>query len=115
MLTYAEKLDFDMLSSGVDRQTQSRIYYKLFVFPSYATLAEEMELRSKGVTHQDILIARKKITVLSETMVLLTAFGEATAFTNDVRQFKAGFHWSFIYQKFGNDWKVIYSHQSASG
>lgn len=33
---------------------------------------------------------------------------------DDGREIAADFHWSFVYEKVDNDWKVIYSHQSTT-
>ncbi|MBK7131625.1 MAG: nuclear transport factor 2 family protein [Bacteroidales bacterium] len=54
----------------------------------------------------------KKITVLSERIVLVTASGNANVELNTGQTFNVTFFWSFVYEKINNDWKVIQSHQS---
>lgn len=61
---------------------------------------------------QSIAIQKEKVTVLSDTIVLLTAYGEAKIDVSNGSSFSANFYWSFVYEKTDNNWKVIQSHQS---
>ncbi len=114
MLVFAEKLDFDELSSGVDDThgagfiTNGKYYYE------YSSLIDDVKLNAQGLSRQDISINEKKITVLSKDIVLMTASGVAKANLNDGRELAANFHWSFVYEKIDNKWKVVYSHQSTT-
>lgn len=112
MVVLAEKLDFNKLSSGVEDTHKAGFITNGKYFDDYNTLIAEVKLNARGISHQDISIKEKKITVLSDKIVLLTASGVSSAKINDGRVIMANFHWSFIYEKIGNDWKVIWSHQS---
>lgn len=114
MLVYAEDLNFDALSLGVDDTPEAGFISGGRYYSTYASLVKRMESQAQGIARQQISIGEKKITALADAIVLLTATGQATAFASDGRQIKANFDWSFIYQQVGNDWKVIYSHQSVS-
>lgn len=71
-----------------------------------------MKLSSQGVNKQDISIKDQKVTVLSDKIALLTVSGVSKANLTDGRVFSSNFHWSFVYEKIANNWKVIHSHQS---
>lgn len=114
MVGYAEKLDFKQLSSGVDDAREAGFITNGKYYDRYSSLIEEVKLNANGVRKQDISIKNKKITVLSETVVLMTVSGVSNAFLDDGRELTANFHWSFIYEKTDNLWKVIYSHQSTT-
>jgi hypothetical protein len=72
-----------------------------------------MKERSQRVNNQLITIRKQKITVLSDRIALLTAYGDSKAEVNDGNTFTVKFFWSFVYEKTINDWKVIQSHQSS--
>ena len=112
MLAYAEKLDFDKLSLGVNDKHKVGFISNGKYYADYSTLINDVKLTAKGISHQDISIKDKKITVLSDKVVILTASGLSSAKINDGREIVADFHWSFVYEKTNNNWKVIYSHQS---
>jgi hypothetical protein len=42
----------------------------------------------------------------------LTASGDTNVELPTGQSFQAKFTWSFVYEKFKYDWKVIYSHQA---
>lgn len=112
MVTFAEKLDFDAISSGVDDShgagfiTNNRYYLR------YDSLVSDTKSNAQGISKQAISITDKKTTVLSGKIVLMTVSGVAKAYINDGREISVNFHWSFVYEKIGNCWKVIHSHQS---
>ena len=112
MLVFAENLDLKKLSLGVDDRHGAGFISGGKYHSTFASLLERMESQVQDISRQQIVIGQKKITVLTDTIVLLTATGEATAIADDGRQIKANFDWSFIYQKYDKNWKVIYSHQS---
>lgn len=112
MLAYAEKLDFDKLTLGVNDKHKVGFISNGKYYADYSTLVNDVKLTAKGISYQDISIKDKKITVLSEKVVILTASGLSSAKINDGREIVADFHWSFVYEKTNNNWKVIYSHQS---
>ena len=114
MLVFAEKLDFNAISSGVSDKHAAGFIANDKYYARYSSLIEEMKTNTRGISRQDISIREKKITVLSDKIVLLTASGLAKAILDDGREIAADFHWSFVFEKMDNDWKVIFSHQSTT-
>jgi hypothetical protein len=66
-----------------------------------------------GLQSQKMNVEKKKITVLSEDGVLLTAAGNFNATLKDGRNISGKFAWTFVYSKIGGEWKVIHSHMSS--
>lgn len=114
MLVLAEKLEFNKLSSGVNDTHEAGFITNGKYYARYSSLIEDVKINAQGISQQDISIKEKKITVLSDKIVLMTASGVAKAKLDDGREIAADFHWSFVYEKIDNDWKVIYSHQSTT-
>lgn len=114
MVAIAERLDFDKLSSGVDDSHGAGFISNGKYYTDYLTLADDVKLNARGISHQNISVKEKKITVIADNIVLLTASGVASASTIDGREFSANFHWSFVYEKKDHNWNVIYSHQSTA-
>lgn len=114
MLVFAEKLEFNELSSGVNDTREAGFITNGKYYARYSSLIEDVKINAQGISQQDISIKEKKITVLSDKIVLMTASGVAKANLDDGREIAANFHWSFVYEKIDNDWKVIYSHQSTT-
>lgn len=114
MVSLAEKFNYDKLTNGVDDHQQAGFIVNNHYYADYASLAEVVKAGAQGVSHQSISFSNKKITVLSDQIALLTTSGITEATLSDGRQFKVNFYWSFVYQKFGDQWKVIHSHQSRS-
>ena len=104
--------DFNELSLGVEDKHKAGFISNGNFYADYATLIHEVKLNAKGISHQNINVQQKKITVLSDKMVLMTASGSSMARVTDGREFTSNFHWSFVYEKINSEWKVIYSHQS---
>jgi hypothetical protein len=114
MLVLAEKLDFNKLSLGVNDARKAGFVANDKYYANYFSLIEDVKINARGISKQDITIKEKKITVLSDKIVLMTASGVAKAKIDDGREIAANFHWSFVYEKMDNEWKVIYSHQSTT-
>ncbi|HCE58258.1 MAG TPA: hypothetical protein DER09_10625 [Prolixibacteraceae bacterium] len=114
MLVLAEKLEFSKLSTGVNDTREAGFITNGKYYARYSSLIEDVKNNAQGISQQDISIKEKKITVLSDKIVLMTASGVAKAKLDDGREIAADFHWSFVYEKIDNDWKVIYSHQSTT-
>ncbi len=108
----AERLEYDRLSRGVDDIHEAGFIVNGTYFAKYDSLINSLKARSQRIVKQLITIQKEKITVLSDRIVLLTAFGDTKVEVNDGNTFTANFFWSFVYEKKGNDWKVIQSHQS---
>jgi len=114
MLAYGETLDYEKLSAGVDDSQQAGFIANGNYYAKYATLISEMKAAAKGVDRQKFSIREKKITPLSDQLALMTVAGSATVYLEDGREFPVSFHWSFVYKKTGDEWKVIHSHQSSA-
>ena len=112
MIKAAEKLDYDKLSKGVDDRYNAGFIVNAVYYPKYDLLANLLKANIQGSARQSITIQKQKISVLSDKIVLLTATGKANVEINSNQSFSTNFLWSFVYQKFGNEWKVIQSHQS---
>jgi hypothetical protein len=108
----AESVDYDKISSGVDDRYNAGFIVNNSYYPKYDLMISILKANLQSGTKQNIIIHNKKITVLSDSIVLLTASGVANVELNTGQVFNSGFLWSFVYEKFGNDWKVIQSHQS---
>lgn len=112
MVLSGEKLDYVKLSSGVNDKHQAGFIINGKYYARFSSVMDDMKSNAQGISHQDITVTEKNITVLSEKNVLLTASGKAEVNLSDGRIITSAFHWSFIYEKIDNAWKVIYSHQS---
>ena len=112
MLVFAEKLDFDKLSSGVDDRNKAGFITNGKYYAQYSTLINDVKFNAQGVSKQSITIKEKKVTVLSAETVLMTVSGASKANISNSRVLTSNFHWLFVYEKIDNNWKVIHSHQS---
>ena len=112
MVDSAEKLEFEKLHSGVNDTHAAGFIANGKYYASYSILAEETKLLAQGISEQKISFKDKKITVLSDKIVLVTASGVSKVYLDDGRELVVNFLWSFLYEKITNDWKVVYSHQS---
>jgi hypothetical protein len=108
----AEQLDYDQLSKGVDDRYKAGFISNGTYYAKYDSLIDLMKVRSQGIAKQSITIKQSKITVLSEKIVLLAATGNTNIEVSDGSTFSVKFFWTFVYEKSGNEWKVIQSHQS---
>ncbi len=108
----AESLDAKKLASGVDDRYHAGFISNNIYYSDFNNLLETFKFNSKSIENQRIVIKEKKITVLPENVAILIATGEATAKTLSGTSFTTPFFWSFVFEKIGNDWKVIHSHQS---
>ena len=112
MVKAAENLDYDQLSKGVDDRYHAGFIVNGSYFTQYDSLISSLKARSQGATRQSIVITKEKITVLSDSIVLLTAYGDSKIDLSSGSSFTVKFYWSFVYKKTGDNWKVIQSHQS---
>jgi hypothetical protein len=112
MLVYAERLDYAKLSLGVDDKHSAGFIVNGKYYPQYSSVIDDMKLSAQGIGRQDISIKEKKSTVLSDQIVLMTVSGTSKVILNDDREIVVNFHWSIVYEKVDNIWKVIHSHQS---
>jgi len=112
MIKYADNLEYDKLTKGVDDRYNAGFITNGSYFSQYDSLINSIKIKSLGVTKQSITIQKQKITVVSDNIVLLTAYGDTKIDVNNGNSFNVKFYWSFVFEKFDNNWKVIQSHQS---
>jgi hypothetical protein len=112
MIIAADNLDYDKLAQGVDDHYQAGFISNNSYYTRFDSLITIAKSKIQNVTKQNITIQNEKITVLSDSIVLLTAIGDTEVDINSVNSFKAKFFWTFVYEKINKNWKVIQSHQS---
>lgn len=112
MIKAAENLDYDKISTGVDDKYNAGFIVNNSYFEKYEALITVLKSNLQTGTKQSITIQNKKITVLSDSIALLTASGDSNVELNSGQSFNVKFLWSFVFEKSNNDWKVIQSHQS---
>ncbi len=112
MVKAAENVDYDKISVGVEDKHNAGFIVDNSYYSKYDSMIGILKANLLSGTKQIITIQNKKITVLSESIVLLTASGNATVELNTGQSFNVTFFWSLVYEKFNNDWKIIQSHQS---
>lgn len=112
MIDAAEKLDYDKLNTGVDDRNNAGFIVNGAYYSEYETLADFLKSNVQDGSRQSITIKTKKITVLTDRIVLLSATGIANVELNSNQSFSSDFLWSFVYEKVNDEWKVIQSHQS---
>jgi len=114
MLIYAEKLDYDKLSTGVDDKHSAGFIVNGKYYSKYSYVIDDMKSGAQGISRQDISIKEKKTTVLSDQIVLMTVTGTSRATLNDDQEIVVNFYWSLVYEKIDSYWKVIHTHQSGT-
>lgn len=112
MVKAAENVDYNKISSGVDDRNNAGFIINNSYYSKYDSMIDILKGNLQPGTKQTITIKNKKITVLSKSIALLTASGNAIVYLNNGQSFNANFFWSLVYEKINNDWKVIQSHQS---
>ena len=112
MPTLAEKFDYNGLNKGVDDRYKTGFISNGKYYSDYASLIDFIKSRIQGVSKQNLEISEKKITILSDNIVLLTAYGIAHVKLENGNEINTDFYWSFVFEKIKDNWKVIHSHQS---
>lgn len=112
MVKAAEALDYDKISKGVDDRYHAGFITNDSYYMRYDSLINILKARSQGAARQTITIQKEKITVLSDNIVLLTAYGNSNIDLSSGKSFSVKFFWSFVYKKIDGNWSVIQSHQS---
>ncbi len=112
MIKAAENVDYNKISLGVDDKYNAGFIVNGLFYAKYDSMITIFKSNLQSGTKQSIVIQNKKITVLSENIVLLTASGDSNVELPDGQIINVKFLWSFVYEKINNEWKVIQSHQS---
>jgi hypothetical protein len=108
----AESFDATKLISCVDDRYQAGFISNGVYFTRFDSLANTLNARTPGSVKQHITIQKKKISVIADNIALVSASGVSQIEANGGNPFEVNFCWTFVYQKFNNEWKVIQSHQS---
>ena len=107
-----EELDVTRISENVNDSLKTGFIDNGFYFKSFEELMVGFKSGIQGLEYQKMNIDTKKITVLSENSVLLTAHGNYSVKVVDGRILTGEFAWTFVYSKIKGEWKVIHSHMS---
>lgn len=107
-----EELNITKISENINDSLKTGFIDNGFYFKSFEELMVGFKSGIRGLEYQKMNIDTKKITVLSENNVLLTAHGNYSAKVVDGRILTGKFAWSFVYSKINGKWKVIHSHMS---
>ncbi|HEY4787826.1 MAG TPA: nuclear transport factor 2 family protein [Bacteroidales bacterium] len=104
----AEQMDAEKLKTFVsDRDSagfiNNGVYYKYF-----DALFSDFKKGTGRIKQQKIMVEHKKITVLSQWYVLLTASGNYSATTMTDETFNGKFAWTFVYERAKGGWKIIH-------
>lgn len=99
MVKEAENLDYDKISSGVDDKYNAGFIVNNAYFAKYDDLITVLKTNLQTGTKQSITIQNKKITVLSDSIALLTASGDSKVELNREQTFNVKFLWSFVFWK----------------
>jgi hypothetical protein len=112
MIKAAENVDYNKISMGVDDRYNAGFIVNGLYYTKFDSLINILKANLQSGTKQSIVIQNKKITVLSENIILLTASGDSNIKLANGQTLNVKFLWSFVYEMINNDWKVIQSHQS---
>jgi hypothetical protein len=108
----AESFDVPKLISCVDDRYNAGFISNGVYYSRFDSLANTMNARTPGSVKQHITLQKKKISVIADNIALVSASGVSQIEANGGNPFEVNFCWTFVYQKFNNEWKVIQSHQS---
>jgi hypothetical protein len=107
-----EELDVKGISESINDSLKTGFIDNGFYFKTFEELMVGFNSGMQGLEYQKMNIDTKKITVLSENNVLLTAHGNYSTKVVDGRILTGNFAWTFVYSKINGKWKVIHSHMS---
>ena len=111
-IKYAENLEYDKLSAGVDDKQNAGFIANGAYYQKYDSLVAVVKSKSVGISGHQITLQHKKVTVLSHDIVLITAIGNSKVEVANGTVFNVKFFWTFVYERVNHQWKVIQSHQS---
>jgi len=107
----AESIDIKGLADCVNDTLKAGFINNVF-FNSFDEVMKGFEAGINGVESQKFDFSNKKITVLADNLVLLTASGNYSVALEDGRTLYGKFAWTFVYSKINGNWKIIHSHMS---
>jgi hypothetical protein len=109
----AESLNYDKIATGVDDRHQAGFVTNGRYYADFSSLLQTAKDNAAPGLTQQISFQHKKITVLTNSIALLTATGESKLNTSGGIVYIT-FFWTFVYEKINGNWKVIQSHQSVN-
>ncbi len=107
-----ERLDISGITENVSDTLSAGFIDNGLYYQSFAVLMKGFREGIRGLKSQKMEVLDKKITVLSDNAVLLTASGNYSADIEDGRVITGKFAWSFVYSRINSNWKVIHTHMS---
>ena len=107
-----ENLDISVITGNVNDTLKTGFIDNGYYFSTFNEVIKGFNKGVKGCKSQKMEIINKKLTILSDKIVLLTAFGNYSATLDDGRILNGKFAWTFVYSKINDTWKVIHSHMS---
>jgi hypothetical protein len=107
-----ETVNISAISENVNDSLKAGFIDNGIYFDFFSTVMDGFKKGVEGVDSQKMDIINKKITVLSDNSVLLTASGNSTLSLSDGRFIYGKFAWTFVYLKIDGTWKIIHSHMS---
>lgn len=107
-----ENLDVSEITENVNDTLKTGFIDNGYYFSTFNEVIKGFEEGVKGCKSQKMEIINKKLTILSDKIVLLTASGNYSAILDDGRILNGKFAWTFVYSKINDTWKVIHSHMS---
>ncbi|UCH13726.1 MAG: nuclear transport factor 2 family protein [Bacteroidales bacterium] len=111
-LKTGESLDADKLMVSVDDKYKAGHLVNGIYYSSFDTVMTIFKSGIKNLERQEYDIHKKKITVLTKNLAIISASGIAKIYTYTGGSFNSTFAWTFVYEKTGEGWKVIHSHRS---
>ena len=111
-LKTGENLDADKLIISVDDKYKAGHLVNGVYYSSFDSLMIVFKTGTKNLERQEYDIHKKKITVLAKNLAIISASGNSTIYFYSGGSFNAAFVWTFVYEKTGDEWKVIHSHRS---
>ncbi len=112
-LETGEDLDVDKLIVSVDDKYKTGHLVNGVYYSTFDSLMTDFKSGIQNLERQEYNILKKKITVLTKNLAIVSAAGKATIYLSNGQSFIAGFAWTFIYENTDNGWKVIHSHRSS--
>jgi hypothetical protein len=109
----AETLNYDKIAAGVDDHHRAGFVTNGRYYADFSSLLQVAKDNAAPGLRQEISFQHKKITVLSNSIALLTATGESKLNTSTGTVYIT-FFWTFVYERINGEWKVIQSHQSGN-
>ena len=107
-----ESLDVSGLTESVSDALSSGFISQGVYYQSFEDLMKVVNNNMRGIKSIKTNISNKKITILSDSVAMLSASGNNSVALEDGRTFTSGFAWTFVYSKVDGKWKVIHSHMS---